>query len=194
MTRATLSIASVVWLGAVAGAQPMAGIWLDRPLSNWNVAPMALASPATASETVAAVARRCDAAGPRETAAERALADAGWLPFHFTDRQIVQGDVEIVAGMSGADGMCRPMNFNIFVFVEGRLAGTLSPSPMTSRSDGVAGAVRLAGDETVSAEYSRYADKDALCCPSGRVTVRFKLDRTGPVPLIVPLSLQSTRP
>ena len=110
------------------------------------------------------------------------------------DRDVAQRDVEIVAGMAEADGMCRPMDFNVFVFVGGQLAGTLSPLQMASRGDGAIGAVRLAADDAIAAEFARYADRDALCCPSSRVTVRYRIDRTGPKAVVVPVSVQVTRP
>lgn len=89
---------------------------------------------------------------------------------------------------------CRPMDFNVFVFVGGQLAGTLSPLLMMSRGDGAIGAVRLAPDDTIAAEFARYADRDALCCPSGRVTVRYHIDRNGPLAVVVPVSMRATRP
>jgi len=52
--------------------------------------------------------------------------------------------------MTAADGMCRPAHFNVFVFVGGRFAGTLSPQLMTSRLDASIGALRIA------AEFARY--------------------------------------
>ena len=100
-------------------------------------------------ETISEIAKRC-ALLPvmRSTSGERIVADAGWLPFHMFDRQIVQRDVEILGGLAGADGMCRPVDFNVFVFVSGRLAGTLSPADMASRTDAsIAGGIRLAEDE-----------------------------------------------
>ncbi len=104
----------------------------------------------------------------------------------------MQGDVEIIAGMSGADGMCRPTGFNLFVFVGGRLAGTLSPVPMSSREDGSVGAVRLAPEGTITAEFARYTEKDALCCPSSRVSVRYRVER-GAAAVVVPLAIQVIR-
>jgi hypothetical protein len=110
------------------------------------------------------------------------------------DRQIVQRDVEIIGGLAAVDGMCRPAAFNIFVFVGGRLAGTLSPSDMYSRTDGsIGGAIRLADDD-IAAEFARYADADALCCPSGRVTVRYRIDRKTSPPVVVPVNARVTRP
>jgi len=110
------------------------------------------------------------------------------------DRQIVQRDVEIVGGLAGADGMCRPVHFNVFVFVNGRLAGALSPYDMDSRSDGsVGGGIRLAEDDTISADFARYNSADPLCCPSGRVTVRYRIDRKASPPVVVPVRVQATR-
>lgn len=147
-------------------------------------------------ETTAAIAKRC-ASLPmtRNTAGERAVADAGWLPFHLFDRQIVQRDVEIIGGLAGADGMCRPVDFNVFVFVGGQLAGTLSPAEMASRTDGsIGGAIRLSDGDIVSVEFARYTESDALCCPSARVTVRYRIDRQTTPPVVVPVGVQPTRP
>ena len=130
----------------------------------------------------------------QNTAGEKAVADAGWLPFHMFDRQIVQRDVEIVGGLAGADGMCRPVDFNVFVFVGGRLAGTLSPAVMASRTDSsIAGGVRLGADEAIAADFSRFTFEDPLCCPSRRVTVAYRIDRTATPPVVVPVSVRVTR-
>ena len=110
------------------------------------------------------------------------------------DRQIVQRDVEIVGGLAGADGMCRPLDFNVFVFVNGRLAGTLSPAVMASRTDSsIAGGVRLGADDAIAADFSRFTFEDPLCCPSRRVTVAYRIDRTATPPVVVPVSVRVTR-
>jgi hypothetical protein len=168
--------------------------WLDRPLKNWNGSAKAVPRGIPASQTIADVAKRCKLSALRDTPGQRDLADAGWLPYLHLDREIVQRDVEIIAGMLEADGMCRPMKFNVFVFVGGQLAGTLSPEAMMSRLDGMIGAVRLATNEAIAAEFARYTDRDALCCPSGRVTVRYRIDRTGSRAVVVPVSVNVTRP
>jgi hypothetical protein len=87
--------------------------------------------------------------------------------------------------MTGADGMCRPRPFNTFVFVAGRFAGTLSPVAMASREDGSVGAVRVAPDGTIAADFARYSTADPLCCPSSHVAVRYRIDRTK-LPVVVP--------
>lgn len=168
--------------------------WLDRPLANWNMPGRAMPQAVSDGETASEIVERCKLPLHRNTSGERAVAEAGWVPFHMFDRQIVQRDIEIVGGLAGADGMCRPAPFNIFVFVGGRLAGTLSPSDMYSRTDGsIGGAIRVADDD-IAAEFARYADADALCCPSGRVTVRYRIDRTASSPVVVPVNARVTRP
>lgn len=177
-------------------AQAPEQIWLDRPLSNWNVAGRALPRAMPDGGTIAEITKRCTYLPLlRTTPGERALADAGRLPFRMFDRQILQRDVEIVGGLAGVDDMCRPVNFNMFVFVDGRLAGTLSPANMDSRTDGsIAGGIRLADDDTIAADFARYTDADPLCCPSGRITVRYRIDRGATPPVVVPVSLRPTRP
>jgi len=64
---------------------------------------------------------------------------------------------------------------------------------MSSRTDGsIGGAIRLSED-TISAEFARYRASDALCCPAERVTVRYRIDRKGSQPVIVPVAVQPTR-
>jgi len=191
----TSILASAILFSAVVAAWAPEPTWLDRPMSNWNVPGRAMPRAAINGETIAEIAKRC-ALHPANgsTPGERLVAAAGWLPFHMFDRQIVQRDVEILGGLAGADGMCRPVDFNVFVFVGGQLAGTLSPADMASRTDGsIAGGVRLADDDTIAAEFARYAEADPVCCPSGRVTVRYRIDRKATPPVVVPVGVQPTR-
>jgi hypothetical protein len=181
-------------VAASLAAQAPEQSWLDRPLTNWNLPGDAMRRAQPHSETIPEIVTRCMLTVLRNTDGERAVADAGWLPFHMFDRQLVDRDVEIVGGMAGVDGMCRPVEFNIFVFIGAKFAGTLSPQPMHSRTDSsIGGAIRLSGDD-VAAEFARYANTDALCCPSGRVTVRYRIDRKRLPPVVVPVSARVTRP
>ena len=185
---------AVLFAGAALLAQAPEQSWLDRPLTNWNAPGRAIPRAEADGETIPEMITRCTLTVPRNTPGERAVADAGWVPFHMFDRQLVERDVEIVGGMAGVDGMCRPVEFNIFVFVSGKLAGTLSPLQMHSRTDSsIGGAIRLSGDD-VAAEFARYANADALCCPSGRVTVRYRIDRNASPPVVVPVNVRITRP
>lgn len=192
-TWLSLATLLLVTASAPAAAQPAAGAWLDRALTNWNGAGQALPRAPGGDEATAAVIARCKLTPPQATAAERALADTGWIPFWNVDQQLVREGVEVVGGMRAADGMCRPALYNLFVFVGGRFAGTLSPQLMSSRLDAASGAVRLAPPR-VSAEFSRYMPTDPLCCPSSRVTVRYQIEPTSEGPLVVPVEIRTTRP
>ncbi len=170
-----------------------AASWLDRPLASWNKPGDALPQAPSDDEAKEALINRCQLRPPRKTTAEMAVDGAGWIPFWNVDQQLVRDDVEVVGGMRAADSMCRPAKYNLFVFVGGRFAGVLSPSPMTSRLDGSAGAVRLPLP-LVTAEFSRYTSTDALCCPSSRVTVRYRIDRSAAGAVVAPVDVRTTRP
>ena len=194
-TRETSRAVAIAFLlGTVVRAQLPDSTWLDRPLSNWNVPARAMPLAIVNGEAITDITNRCPFLTSKgSTDGERAVADSRRLPFHMFDRHILEGDVEIVGGLAGVDGMCRPVHFNVFVFVDGRFAGTLSPGEMASRTDGsISGAIRFL-DDTISAEFARYAPSDALCCPSGRVTVRYRIDRSTPSPVVVPVAVQPTR-
>ena len=173
-------------------AQPSVGSWLERPLTIWNKAGAQIPSPRAAEEGKPAVIERCGLKRPAVTAPERALDAAGWITFWNFDQQLVREGIEIVGGMAGADGMCRPADYNLFVFVDGRYAGTLSPEMMVSRTDGSSGAVRMPLPE-LTAEFSRSAPTDPLCCPSSRLTVRYRVDRTPAGPVVIPVEVRKTR-
>jgi hypothetical protein len=181
-----------VFLGGQLAAQTAAPAWLDRPLANWNRAGAAVPK-AELEHPREETLKQCKLELLASTPAERALADAGWIPFLNFDQRLTQGDLEIVDGMSGADGMCRPLGYNVFVFVGGRFAGTLSPVRMNSRADGASGAVRVVSADAISAEFARYTEKDALCCPSSRMTVRYRIDRSGAQPIVAPTDVRTTR-
>ena len=167
--------------------------WLDKPALGWNVSAAQIPRAPNSTEAGAAILKRCQMDDRRGTAGERAIAAAGWTPFLVFDRELVNGDLEIIGGLAGADGMCRPMGFNVFVFVGGRYAGTLSPAPMDSRTDGTVGAVRILDPNTISGEFSRYTDKDALCCPSSRVSVTYRIDRTPRGPTVTATATREIR-
>lgn len=103
---------------------------------------------------------------------DKAVMEAGW---GLVGSLQIHSGVAVMAGASGADAMCRPLAFQVFVFAEGRFIGTLSPQPMTPRTDGMLSGVQLYG-ETLRATYQRYSEKDPLCCPSRASEVTFKVD------------------
>ena len=165
-----------------AQAQNRTGAWLDGPVANWNAPGMAIpTAPAPEfsppSGLCATVAETMPA-----TAEEQALDAAGWKRIR-TEAQ--WWGAVLVSAQQSVDGMCRPMQHQLFVFVDGRLAGTVSPEPMSSRTDGV-GYVESLRRYGLEMHYSRYAPSDALCCPSGQATVHFKIERTDAGPVLVP--------
>jgi hypothetical protein len=97
----------------------------------------------------------------------------------------------VIRGTAGYDGMCRPLQYQAFVFVRGIFAGTLSPQPMDSRSDGALDRVSIQGSDRLLAEYRRYTASDPLCCPSRRASVLFDVARAG---MVKPVSVSVSKP
>jgi len=188
----TVGVLLLLAVSVIAGQQGNPASWLDRPLANWNAAGQPVPRAPAADEPTESVVRRCKLTPPRSTIAERAIESAGWIPFWNFDLQLVRDDVEIIGGMSGADGMCRPAEYNLFVFVQGQFAGLLSPTSMTSRLDSSSGVVRMALP-VVTAEFVRYGSTDPLCCPSSRVSVRYRIDRTAAGPVVAPVEIRAAR-
>ena len=184
--------AAALLMAAPVGGQSIPASWLDQPLKSWNTAGAAVPKAPAGDETKESVIQRCRLAPPRSTSPERAVDAAGWIPFWNFDQQLVRDEIEIVGGMTGADGMCRPTAYNLFVFVGGRFAGVLSPTSMTSRLDSSSGAVRVQ-PPSLTADFSRYASSDPLCCPSSHVTVRYRIDRTDAGPIVAPVDVRTRR-
>ena len=76
--------------------------------------------------------------------------------------------------------------------VRGVFAGTLSPRVMDSRTDGAVDRVFVQSASRLTAEYARYATKDALCCPSRRTSVSFDIANDPPV--LRPVSAMTSKP
>lgn len=169
------------------------GSWLDvQPVANWNVAGATVPQAPAPTVTIRIGTGNAPGATPRAsgtpragctpanvaptTIAERAVAGAGWTVFLAESRQ---GNVGIVSGLASYDGMCRPMQFQIFVFVNDTFAGTLSPQTMDSRADGAIETPTVSPDGTqITANYRRYAANDAACCPSRVSTLTFAVGGT----------------
>lgn len=153
--------------------------WLDRSLNNnWNngngVVP-------NAPRTLAPIDARCQSQVRQpDSMADRAVTRAGWSLFGAAQ---TFGQVTMVNGMAGADGMCRPLQYNTFVFVNNRFAGTLSPTTMDSRSDSSMSTASLNSMDSITAEFSRYGSNDALCCPSRQSMVTYLIS-SGSRPIV----------
>jgi len=166
--------------------------WLDRPLAAWSQASGTVPPARPGTESQSALERRCGSSSLSASAAAEAVRKAGWVPFLHFDRAIARDDVEVVGGMTAAATPgCEPTMFNLFVFVGGRFAGTISPIVMEQGRDGVAGAVRVTAADALTAEFARYTTKDAECCPSSRVRVTYRIERAQPT--LVPIDLRTLR-
>ena len=154
--------------------------WLDRPLNNWNNANGTVPN---APRTLAPIEAMCRSqVRTPESIADRAVTRAGWSLYGASQ---TYGPVTVVTAMAGVDGMCRPMQYNAFVFVRDRFAGTLAPEPMDARSDGSLNVLRLTSATEISGEFARYTSRDPLCCPSQTSSVTYTIE-TGPRGIVRP--------
>lgn len=165
-----LTVALTTVLAGNGAAQVAGAAWLDNAtLPSWNTPRSPIP---TAVKSDAAGPRCRDLARPVQLAEDRRLSEKGWDlvgPY--------QGGWEtlVIAGTSAYDGMCRPRQYQYFIFVRGVFAGTLSPRLMDSRTDGAITRVALTSRTRLSVEYARYASADPLCCPSRMTEVTFEL-------------------
>jgi hypothetical protein len=109
---------------------------------------------------------------PPVTAAERLLAEAGWMLRDGPSTTNRRTRLEVVEGFRQFDGMCRNIEHQAFVFVNERPIGTLSPRLMHARWDGYLGDVSVSDSGEIKATFLRYSPKDPACCPS-RVSAAF---------------------
>ena len=185
--RSLLIAGSLLLIGT--GALAQTGEWLDKPLVPWNE-PGAVVPKAPAPKGDKPTDRRCASTVRRpETAAERAVAAAGWSLYGKTR---TDGTTTILLGEASVDGMCRPWDFQAFVFVKDVFAGTLSPRPMDSRTDGALSDVPRLSATAVEVVFFRYVGADPLCCPSRLTIVRYRIDGGPKRPVVIPVSARST--
>jgi hypothetical protein len=155
--------------------------WLDesKPAS-WNNPGLTI----PAAPAVQDVNPRCREFGrPPELEQDKRVQDRGWR----LDGSYQGGwEVVVIRGTASYDGMCRPWQFQGFVFVRGVFAGTLSPKPMDSRTDGALVRVFLTSKDRLTAQYQRYAPNDPACCPTSTTNVEFEI--VGKESIVRPLS------
>jgi LppP/LprE lipoprotein len=183
--RSLLLIAALLVAGI---AQARSEAWLDQPLSAWNQ-PSAPVPKAPAPKGDSPTDPRC-VGGARQAATpeERMVTSAGWSLYA---RPTTRGAATVVLGEASVDGMCRPWDYQAFVFVKGSFAGTLSPSLMDSRTDGALSEIRFPSPTAIEIVFLRYVDADPLCCPSRLTTVRYRIERRPEGPVVVPVSALS---
>ncbi|HLG55458.1 MAG TPA: LppP/LprE family lipoprotein [Vicinamibacterales bacterium] len=192
--KRTLGVAVLTMASMVGGVSAQgATAWLDRPMTSWNQPAAAVPVAQKGTEAQAALDRRCGSSTLGTFPTADPIRKAGWVPFLHQDRSIARDDVDVIGGMSAASPGCEPTVFNLFVFVGGRFAGTLSPMVMTQNRDGAAGAVRITSADALTAEFARYTATDTECCPSSRVRVTYRIDRTGVRPTIAATEARQVR-
>ena len=176
---ASMAIATLFGHAGVSWPQEKAGSWLDdaKPVS-WNKPGAAIP---VASKIQGDTDPRCRAeARPPQLDEDKRVREQGW---DLVGAYQGGWDTLVIRGTAGYDGMCRPRQYHDFVFVRGVFAGTLSPRPMDSRTDGALERVFFQTGPRLTAEYTRYAAKDALCCPSRTTRVVFDVTSNGVVPV-----------
>ncbi len=161
-----------------------ANSWLDRPVTNWNQPGAAIPRATSTGDSDNPNCGRT--VRPPSTANDRALVSAGWK---LVGAVQVYNATSVVTAMTGFDGMCRPLGYQEFVFSGNTFAGTLSPRPMDSRSDGSSSQVFLTSETNLFAEFNRYKDSDALCCPSGGQSVSYEVRQMTGKPVVVPVQI-----
>ena len=170
-----LSLIALVFLGS-AGAQTLAGNWLDSTsVTAWNRsgAPIPYAPERQNPDP------RCRAsARSPQSDEDRQLRTHGW---DLVGPPSAAKDIQVIAATADYDGMCRPRQYQAFVFAHGVFVGTLSPHLMDSRTDGALSQVTIESDRKLRAKYLRYAATDPLCCASRTTTVTFAIDADPPV-------------
>lgn len=156
-------------------APAQGGAWLDaQPVAAWNQQGAAVPKPTKIDGEPLASGRCASEVRPPEGPADTAVTTAGWT---LVGPLQIFGDTSIVIGAVAADGMCRPLGYQAFLFVRGRFAGTLSPHPMNSRTDGMMNTVLLVSRDRVTATFARYEKDDPLCCPSRTTAVAYSVKR-----------------
>jgi len=173
--------ALIFLLGVQVFAQ---SIWLDQqPLPSWNSRSREIL---TTEKMPSGELAQCGKFVRQPTlAADKLLAKYGWT---LVGAAQVYGKTTVVTTASGFDGMCRPRELIARVFVGNRVAGTLSPGPTDSRTDGSLVNVKMTSETTLTAEYVRYRASDALCCPYKTEAVTFVIKPDGANFLLTPES------
>ena len=186
--RARSLLMVAVFLLGISPAAAQTGAWLDAALAPWNQAGAAVPTAPPPKGTAPRDPRCASSVREPETAVERDVVAAGWSLYSPAR---VKGRTTVLLADAAVDGMCRPWDYQAFVFVEDDFAGTLSPTLMDSRTDGALSEVRLLSTNSIEVTFLRYTAADPLCCPSRLTTVRYRIERRGQLPVVVPVSARS---
>lgn len=156
--------------------------WLDmKPLPNWNSRKRVILETKKMS---ASELKRCSASVRQPSLPQDfLLTKMNWT---LVGAAQVFGNTAVITTAEAFDGMCRPLQSETYVFVGNKLAGGLTPGPEDSRTDGSVINVNLYSETDLSAEFARYKNSDALCCPSKTERVTYKVKPDGRNFLLVP--------
>ena len=157
-------------------------VWLDlKPLPSWNERKRAILETRKISP---AELKRCAVVVRQPTLPQDfQLTKMNWT---LVGAAHVFGKTTIITTAEAFDGMCRPLKFENYVFVGNRIAGTLSPGQMDSRTDGYLTDVKMPTEKSITAEFARYRASDALCCPYKIEAVTYTIKPDGANFLLVP--------
>ncbi len=161
-------------------------IWLDKELKNWNNIDQMIPNAPKIDADVPSVDRCKDQIREATTPQERSIIKAGWELFGSVQ---TYNETTVMTAMSGVDGMCRPLGYQAFVFVGEQFAGTLSPQPMNSRTDGDISRIFLTSSSSLFVEYKLYNESDPLCCASEMSRVSFTIEPRDAKPLLIPVEV-----
>jgi len=182
----TTGLASLLMAPMALAQTAQDGTWLEDD-THWNMPGAAIPQ---APEQEYSNLPECEQTFRAPRLYEDALVEAaGWT---LTGAAHIFGDTTVITGMANADGMCRPLSYQVFVFIDGEFAGTLSPNFMDSRTDGSLFDLDLYQDGAIGAGFNRYTPEDALCCPSAESRVFYEVEATDAGPVVVPQLPAST--
>lgn len=163
------------------------GDWLDGN-TNWNQ-PGASIPVATPSEDGNNLPNCLDSKRQATLPEDKLVEAAGWT---LTGAAQIYDKTTIITGMTNADGMCRPLDYQVFVFTDGQFTGTLSPIAMDSRTDGSLVNADLYREGYINASFNRYTPEDPLCCASRSSLLFYKVEVQNGQPVLVPQFPAST--
>ena len=184
---APLIIAMVASHPGIGRAQGKVASWLDeaKPAS-WNTPGLPIPAAPKIQETVDP---RCkEQVRPPQLDEDKRLREQGW---DLVGAYQGGWQMLVIRGTAGYDGMCRPRQYQDFVFVRGIFAGALSPRAMDSRSDAALRRTSFESGRRLIAEFDRYTAADPLCCPSGTTSVVFEIANDTPV--VRPVSASTSK-
>jgi hypothetical protein len=187
-----------IFAGLTASGQESKPLWLDQPVKRWNKAGASIPHAPRDPSRLDEIPPICKTAPKApKTAEERAIAAAGWMifgSFDSAERSNVnrgRDRIVVVGAMANMDGMCRPDLYQNFVFVDGAYAGTLSPGLMNARSDGSSVRINFPAPGQITADFTRYTEKDPLCCPSRISEAVFEVKRERGKPVIAAVAVNT---